>query len=36
MLSYSGNDSTDSPTIASDLGIRLNFYMDCNGGGLQH
>ena len=33
MLSYSGNDSTDSPTISSDLGIRLNFYMDVNGGG---
>ncbi len=33
MLSYSGNDSTDSPTIASDLGLRLNFYMDCSGGG---
>jgi len=33
MLSYHGNDSTDSPTIAGDLGIRLNFYMDCSGGG---
>jgi acetyl-CoA acetyltransferase len=33
MLSYSGNDSTASPTIAGDLGIRLNFYMDCSGGG---
>ena len=28
MLSYSGNDSTFSPLIANDLGIRLNFYMD--------
>ena len=25
MLSYSGNDSTDSPTIASDLVLRVNF-----------
>ncbi|MDA0366647.1 MAG: thiolase [Chloroflexi bacterium] len=33
MLSYHGNDSTDSLTIAGDLGIRLNFYMDCSGGG---
>ncbi len=33
MLSYHGNDSTPSPAIASDLGIRLNFYMDCSGGG---
>ncbi|MDA0353228.1 MAG: hypothetical protein O3A10_13580 [Chloroflexi bacterium] len=33
MLSYSGNDSTGSPAIASDLGLRLNFYMDCDGGG---
>ena len=33
MLSYHGNDSTASPTIAGDLGIRLNFYMDCSGGG---
>jgi acetyl-CoA acetyltransferase len=33
MLSYHGNDSTSSPTIAGDLGIRLNFYMDCSGGG---
>ena len=33
MLSYSGNDSTPSPLIAGDLGIRLNFYMDCFGGG---
>ena len=33
MLSYHGNDSTGSPTIAGDLGIRLNFYMDCSGGG---
>ncbi len=33
MLSYSGNDSTFSPMISGDLGIRLNFYMDCWGGG---
>ena len=33
MLSYSGNDSTFSPMVAGDLGIRLNFYMDCWGGG---
>ena len=33
MLSYHGNDSTPSPAIATDLGIRLNFYMDCSGGG---
>ncbi len=33
MLSYHGNDSTSSTALASDLGIRLNFYMDCSGGG---
>ena len=33
MMSYSGNDSTASPLIAGDLGIRLNFYMDVMGGG---
>jgi acetyl-CoA acetyltransferase len=33
MLSYSGNDSTPAPIIASDLGIRLDFYMDVQGGG---
>ncbi|SVB92255.1 uncharacterized protein METZ01_LOCUS245109, partial [marine metagenome] len=33
MLSYSGNDSTFSPLIANELGIRLNFYMDVHGGG---
>ena len=33
MLSYSGNDSTMSPSIAGDLGIRPNFYMDVHGGG---
>ncbi len=33
MLSYHGNDSTTAPTVAGDLGIRLNFYMDCSGGG---
>src|SRR6187455_1277577 len=33
MLSYQVNDSTASPTVAGDLGIRLNFYMDVVGGG---
>jgi acetyl-CoA acetyltransferase len=33
MLSYHGGDSTTSPEVASDLGIRLDFYMDCSGGG---
>jgi acetyl-CoA acetyltransferase len=33
MLSYHGNDSTPSPIVASDLGIRLDFYMDVIGGG---
>jgi acetyl-CoA acetyltransferase len=33
ILSYSNNDSTIGPTIAGDLGIRLNFYMDVYGGG---
>ena len=33
MLSYHGGDSTASPEIASDLGIRPDFYMDCSGGG---
>ena len=33
MLSYTGNDSTTSPMAAGDLGIRLNFFMDCLGGG---
>lgn len=33
MLSYHGGDSTVSTEIASDLGIRLDFYMDCSGGG---
>lgn len=33
MLSYSGNDSTPSTTMAGDLGIRLNFFMDVMGGG---
>ena len=36
MLSYSGNDSTMSPFVAGDLGIRLNFYMDVHGGGSSH
>ena len=33
MLSYSLMDSTFSPEVASDLGIRLNYYMDVWGGG---
>jgi len=33
MLSYSYNDSTPSPAIAGDLGMRLNFHMDVYGGG---
>ena len=33
MLSYSGNDSVFAPMVAGDLGIRLNFFMDCWGGG---
>ena len=33
MLSYSMADSTPSPFIAGDLGIRPNFFMDVNGGG---
>lgn len=33
MLSYQMNDSTASTFVASDLGIRLNFYMDVFGGG---
>lgn len=33
MLSYSYNDSTPSPVVAGDLGIRLNFHMDVYGGG---
>ncbi len=33
MLSYSGVDSTFTPFIAGDLGLRLNFYMDVFGGG---
>jgi acetyl-CoA acetyltransferase len=33
MLSYHGGDSTTSPEVAADLGVRLDFYMDCSGGG---
>jgi acetyl-CoA acetyltransferase len=33
MLSYHGNDSTSSLALSQDLGIRLDFYMDCSGGG---
>jgi acetyl-CoA acetyltransferase len=33
MLSYQNNDSTFTPFVASDLGIRLDFYMDVVGGG---
>jgi acetyl-CoA acetyltransferase len=33
MMSYQSNDSTPSNWVASDLGIRLDFYMDVLGGG---
>ncbi len=33
MLSYHGGDSTNSSALAYDLGVKLNFYMDCSGGG---
>ena len=33
MLSYSNNDSTSATFMAGDIGARLNFYMDCVGGG---
>ncbi len=33
MMSYSSNDSTGSPVVAGDLGIRPNFFMDVSGGG---
>src|SRR3989442_2842804 len=33
MLDYQGGDSTLANHVASDLGIRLNFYMDVMGGG---
>ncbi len=33
MMSYQNGDSTLSPSVAPDLGIRLNFYMDVVGGG---
>jgi acetyl-CoA acetyltransferase len=33
MLSYHGGDSTTGPEVAADLGVRLDFYMDCSGGG---
>ena len=33
MLSYHSNDSTPSPALAADLGIRLNTYADVIGGG---
>jgi len=33
VLSYQDNDSTPSPTVAADLGIRPNFFMDVVGGG---
>ena len=32
-LSYMVMDSTMSPTVGADLGMRLNFYMDVLGGG---
>jgi len=33
MMSYQQNDSTFSPVVAGDLGVRLNFFMDVVGGG---
>ena len=33
MMSYHVGDSTMSPTVGADLGMRLNFYMDPIGGG---
>jgi len=33
MLSYHGGDSCVSTEVAADLGLRLDFYMDCSGGG---
>ncbi|MBI4505540.1 MAG: hypothetical protein HY691_08400, partial [Chloroflexi bacterium] len=33
LLSYHSNDSTTSVAVATDLGIRPNFFMDCSGGG---
>jgi acetyl-CoA acetyltransferase len=33
MLSYHGGDSTTGPEVAADVGIRLDFFMDCSGGG---
>ena len=33
MLSYSYNDSSASNFVAADAGLRLNFFMDCFGGG---
>src|ERR671930_1372128 len=33
MMSYQNGDSTFAPFVGSDLGIRLNFYMDVVGGG---
>jgi acetyl-CoA acetyltransferase len=33
LLSYHSNDSTPSPAIAADLGLRLNTYADVIGGG---
>lgn len=33
LLSYSLGDSTFSPLVAADLGLRLNFFMDVFGGG---
>ena len=33
MMSYQTMDSTMSPTVGNDLGVRLDFYMDVIGGG---
>ena len=33
MLSYQGRGSANAPDLAGDVGIRLDFYFDCMGGG---
>src|SRR5439155_24021583 len=33
MVNYSAADSTSATFISGDLGMRLNFFMDVNGGG---
>jgi acetyl-CoA acetyltransferase len=33
MMCYHAGDSTSSSALSTDLGIRMDFYMDCSGGG---